>query len=803
MKAEEHLLQLASACSSGKTIEGDDTIPSSKLKAFQLISRIKQSFNRSVEQPFAHIQPGDRWAHFEIERAIGSGGMGQVFSAQDTLLKRQVAIKFLHPHAHGYVNSEAFIEEAQRIAKIRHPNVLAIFGANTFGGVSGFWSELLTGKTIEDTPTQQFIWPFILKTAQELIAAISEVHKNGMIHGDIKPQNVILEPQKGAVLMDFGSGHEADKKVAHFSSSTPLIMAPELFDGQVKTEKSDIYALGVLFFYLSSAKDYPHNARTMNELGEQVKKHRNHHSRLSGPQTWRHLVQSMLHPKPQQRPKLSTIQAVLYDLEKRPLKRIKRLVVTAFMMLLIGIAGTVIYSNVQLKSAQHKTESALAETQQVNQLMHNMLSSASSTSQGKNLLLIDALEQFAEQTLANDQISDGIKAKTLSTFAHTINSLGNAKQSLSIIERTLALKNISPLIRAQQLNYKSRFMLRDPNNSKSQWQTAKHLLSEARTWLNQSQEHGVVLAEILSTETMLYETTGQHDLALQKASEAITLWNQLADDTNKWLNLGLTYDLKGNIYTSQNMFELAESNFLTALDMFHRVSDQPNSNTMGTHNNLAIIYDKTGQAEKARDQFKILLDESEQLLGTYHPSRFRLINNYAISLGNSGQAQEALQLLEKHLPDLIEHLGADSLYYFSFQTVKAQQFNLLSQTEAAEQTYLEILKEMQPGFGDGHYLSLLNRANLAELYIETSRPQLCLDLLAPWILIAEKNLGFESEINLQIQELYAWSLHQLGKNHEALPIMQKVVEQKMKSMGSQAESTQTANNRLEAIISAQ
>ena len=211
-------------------------------KPFLIINRLRQSFQQVTANEL--VQPGDQWGHLIIKELMGQGGMGLVFAAHDTLLDRPVAVKFLNASHSGLLSSDQFTQEARHMAKIRHPNVLAVYGANTFDEITGFWSELLIGETLDQAEATIFSWPDILSIALQLAEAVVNIHAAGLVHGDIKPQNIILEPNRGAVLMDFGSVLDLNSDSQDWQSSTPLVMAPELFLGHQKSTSSDVYALG-------------------------------------------------------------------------------------------------------------------------------------------------------------------------------------------------------------------------------------------------------------------------------------------------------------------------------------------------------------------------------------------------------------------------------------------------------------------------------------------------------------------------------------------------------------------------------
>jgi len=132
-----------------------------------------------------------RWQHLRILDHIGSGASGEVYRAWDTHLEREVALKLISSG-----DPDSSISEARRLARISHPNIVRIYGADGSNGSFGLWMELLRGQTLEDILRAQ--GPLSAREATviliEICGAIAAVHAIGIVHRDIKAQNVIREP---------------------------------------------------------------------------------------------------------------------------------------------------------------------------------------------------------------------------------------------------------------------------------------------------------------------------------------------------------------------------------------------------------------------------------------------------------------------------------------------------------------------------------------------------------------------------------------------------------------------------------
>jgi TolB-like protein/Tfp pilus assembly protein PilF len=211
------------------------------------------------------VDPPRTWGRFEIRELLGTGGFGVVFRAWDPHLETEVALKLLGREAY---TGKSIIDEARLLARVRHPNVVSIYGADDVGGQVGLWMELLRGVTLKQAVQQRGTYSAreAAVIGLDLTRALAAVHHAGVVHRDIKPQNIMREEGGRIVLMDFGAGINLSDPHARTSlAGTLLYMAPELFEGQPATARSDLYSVGVLLFHLVTGS-HPVQGATMTEI---------------------------------------------------------------------------------------------------------------------------------------------------------------------------------------------------------------------------------------------------------------------------------------------------------------------------------------------------------------------------------------------------------------------------------------------------------------------------------------------------------------------------------------------------------
>ena len=223
----------------------------------------------AFHDPLAGPEPsGPRWGRLILLDRIGQGTSADVFRAWDVDLQREVALKLLR--VDGVTGDAAanarMLQEARRIARVRHPHVVHVYGAERHEDRIGLWMELVRGQSLDEIVRAG--GPIEPQTAArigaDLAGAVAAVHAAGLLHRDVKAQNVIRDEAGRIVLMDFGAGEEigtAKSRVA----GTPLYIAPEILAGRPASAASDVYALGVLLFYLTTGA-FPIKASSVEDL---------------------------------------------------------------------------------------------------------------------------------------------------------------------------------------------------------------------------------------------------------------------------------------------------------------------------------------------------------------------------------------------------------------------------------------------------------------------------------------------------------------------------------------------------------
>ena len=199
-----------------------------------------------------------RIGRFEVRALLGAGGFGSVYRAHDPLLGREVALKVAHP---GLVENpaqrERFLREGRAAARLRHPHLVPVFDAGCEGGTYYMAAAYVEGKTLATARKQSELdLRQSVAVVRQLAEALAYAHRQGIVHRDVKPANVLLDARNEAHLTDFGIAHQqgSAEKLTHDGAilGTPAYMAPEQAAGRQgdPLPASDQYSLGVVLYEL-------------------------------------------------------------------------------------------------------------------------------------------------------------------------------------------------------------------------------------------------------------------------------------------------------------------------------------------------------------------------------------------------------------------------------------------------------------------------------------------------------------------------------------------------------------------------
>ena len=216
------------------------------------------------------FQPPQEFDEYKLLKPLGRGRTGHVWLAQDTLLDRAVAVKFIP--APDAVWLSRFLVEARAAARVQHPNVASLYRVGQVGDYAYLVSEYVGGQSLDRVqgPLPQ---DRLVEIAEALARGLAAAHRGGVLHRDIKPGNAVVDAKGEAKLVDFGlariigarSDEPADAMLAGSPVGTPYFIAPEIWRGEPATVRSDLWSLGALLYELAAGRG-PHRDVELAQL---------------------------------------------------------------------------------------------------------------------------------------------------------------------------------------------------------------------------------------------------------------------------------------------------------------------------------------------------------------------------------------------------------------------------------------------------------------------------------------------------------------------------------------------------------
>ena len=277
------------------------------------------------KQQDANTLIGKRFGHFEIVAQLGHGGMGQVYRALDTSLQRYVAVKILRSGI-GSTDERTFsseqeidklLQEAVSQASVTHPNIVTIYYVGKENGNPFLAMELMDGSSLNQRIAEGEI-PFneTARIGLQLAQALQASFELDIVHGDIKPPNVLINHEGTVKLSDFGMARQASTNQAAATGGTPNYLAPEILEGKPISIQSDMYALGVTLYEMTfGVVPVEMAGSTVNDW---IELHQRAHVKFPTPwpaqvpESWKGLLSRLLARNPQDR--YSSYEDLIADL---------------------------------------------------------------------------------------------------------------------------------------------------------------------------------------------------------------------------------------------------------------------------------------------------------------------------------------------------------------------------------------------------------------------------------------------------------------------------------------------------------
>src|ERR1700689_4495286 len=230
-----------------------------KLGGYSSMAEEMRTSPRAPSDTTADDMAGATVGGFAVLKRLGAGGMGQVYGAEDTTLKRFVAIKRMALQSEsGEADRKRLLKEAQRASALNHPNVGSVYDVVEHAGERWLVMEYIEGETLRHRLDEPISAEEFFSIATQCCEGLQAAHEKGIVHGDIKPENIMLTPANRVKILDFGVARrawssnpdDATKSMETMTAAggTPAYMAPEVLLQKPDDGRSDIFSLGLVFY---------------------------------------------------------------------------------------------------------------------------------------------------------------------------------------------------------------------------------------------------------------------------------------------------------------------------------------------------------------------------------------------------------------------------------------------------------------------------------------------------------------------------------------------------------------------------
>lgn len=215
---------------------------------------VQKSVAPRLAEGGGNIETGRQVDGFRVLKPLGEGAMGQVFLAQDLALGRRVALKFLRVELLGEQNADRLLEEARTTARFSHPHIVTVHAVGKYEGRPYLALEYIDGESLRGRLNSEPPGTVeTLRICRSIAEAIAEAHRHGIIHADLKPENVLLPKDGRLRVVDFGLARRTGAEQGA-ASGTPAYMAPERWRGAPPSPAIDVWSLGIIAYELIEGK---------------------------------------------------------------------------------------------------------------------------------------------------------------------------------------------------------------------------------------------------------------------------------------------------------------------------------------------------------------------------------------------------------------------------------------------------------------------------------------------------------------------------------------------------------------------
>jgi len=724
--------------------------------------------------------PFEKLGEYRLIRRLGEGGMGVVYLAIQESLQRRVALKVIRSDRLASREvEERFRREADAISKLRHANIVTVFGSGEEKGALFFAMELVEGIGLDEMLHRSLASaekPTILQVVdwmRDIARALHCAHEAGIIHRDVKPSNIRLTPEGRAMLLDFGVAQHADLSSLTLTGQfrgTPHYASPEQIKARRREidSRTDVYSLGATFYQAVTGR-VPFEGETTEQVFRKIldddplPPHRLNPSIAQDLET---VIITAMDKNPDRRYQSCAeladdldrfrcgemIRAKPAGLVTKAWKRVRRHPVwsTAAGVSLCSAVGLVLYvmlwsypriieerdkAELQRRIAQRAqmvAEQEAAKATAINEFLEEMLASVDPELGDKDATVVDVLDGAVKKIDDSFSGQPEIKATIHNTIGNTYRSLGRygeaEQQHREAVEILTTLHGRHERATLDSINMLAHTILRQ-----GRYREAESLY-----------------CKILETNR---QVAGKEDPA------TITYMSNLA------LTLG-----------EQGSYAEAESLQREALDLSIRVLGDEHVQSVKLMNNLAISLAQQNATTEAETILRRILEIQERIRDETDHSTLQALSNLALLLINRGEHEEAESILLRTIEIYRGDFGDDHPETLKNQSSLVRVYQRQKRFDEAEELAREVFERQDRTLGKRNPDTLLTLFCLSKTLLALGRPSEAEALQREVLLIGRDVLGADHPNIIETIQGLSLTLLKQGKHEEAASLILEGLE---------------------------
>jgi len=777
---------------------------------------------------------GTKIGHFRVVDKIATGGMGEVYAGFDETLQRKVAIKGIRSEYH--LNEEAkvrFLREARVLSQLGHPNICQIFDY-----VGGDRSDFIIMEFIEGRSLKQALKAGIearirMRIAEQVAGVLVAAHEKGVIHRDLKPDNVMLSEGDQVKVLDFGLSRQLGDEVAPGAPGAPSLepevtfglapdtdatyglatgadssrssgsqpglttvgtimgtlgyMSPEQARGEVAMAASDMYSFGLLLQELFTGS--PPFERELDMASRLAKARNGETLPVSGVDPdLAALINRLKSLAPGARPSAADTVAKLAWIREKPLRRRKKLLLSAAVVALAVFSVTMTVQSIRATRAEKRAREEAETAKQVSGFLVNLFKvSDPSEARGKTVTAREILDAGAKNIGTELKGQPLVQARMQNLMGTVYTGLGLYKDAEPLLSSALALREKSlPAGHGDLAESLHDLAVLDWNEGK--YDEAESLYKRALAIRQKTlgADHPQV-AECLNELGLLYQSEGKYAEAEPFFKQALAIRQKAlgpdhSDVGSSFNNLGLLYSDEGKNAEAEPLFKQA-----LAIDQKALGPDHPD--VALNMNNLATVYWNQGKTEESEALFRQALVILEKVLGPDHPTVATNLNNLAVLADTQGRYAEAEPLYRRALAIREKVLGPDHPAVASGLGNLGVLYVKQGKYAEAEPLYKRALAIDEKAFGPDHPDVAWCLDNLATLYFNLGKYAEAEPLSKRAMAINEKALGPDHLVVASGFINHGNILYRQGRYAQAEGFYQQAMAIREKAAGARSRAT--------------